>query len=251
MNEYYRTQGLVISKNNLREADQLFSVYTKDFGKVEILGKAIRKIKSKLRAGIELFYFSEVEFIQGKFYKTLTDAVTIEKFRNIRGDLDKMKIAYQIAETVDALIHCQEKDENIFNLLKETFNKLNNSLLPTTNYSLIYYYFFWNFVSLLGYEIDLYRCAFCQKKLVPGNFCFNPKEGEIICSDCVGGIKETLNVSPEAIKIIRLFLKNDWLIIFRLKIEKPYLESLKEISQNYFVFLKSCGSLTQINMTDF
>ena len=81
---HYRTQGFVLRKTDLREADQVFSIYTKDFGKLKILGKAIRKIKSKLRSGADLFYLSELEFIQGKAYKTLTDAIALNKFKNIR-----------------------------------------------------------------------------------------------------------------------------------------------------------------------
>ena len=71
----YRTKGFIFKKEDRGEADQLFTIYTKDFGKLEILGKAIRKISSKLRSGAETFYLSEIEFIQGKTYKTLTDAI--------------------------------------------------------------------------------------------------------------------------------------------------------------------------------
>ncbi|MCX6760396.1 MAG: DNA repair protein RecO, partial [Candidatus Nealsonbacteria bacterium] len=95
MTDYYRSPGFVIAKNDLREADQLFSFFSRDFGKVEILGRAVRKIKSKLRAGVDLIYFSELEFIQGKAYKTLTDSSVIEKFKNIRSDLNKLEIAHR------------------------------------------------------------------------------------------------------------------------------------------------------------
>jgi len=43
----YRTQGLIFKKEERGEADQLFTVFTRDFGKLEVLGKAIRKISSK------------------------------------------------------------------------------------------------------------------------------------------------------------------------------------------------------------
>jgi len=143
---HYRTQGFILKKTDLREADQVFSIYTKDFGKIEILAKAIRKIKSKLRSGAELFYLSETEFIQGKSYKTLTDAIIIDKFGNIREDLERLKIAHQIAETADSLIKGQEQDENIWNLLNEVFQKLENYELRIKNYELVYHYFVWNFL---------------------------------------------------------------------------------------------------------
>ncbi len=81
---HYRTCGFVIKKNDIAEADRIFTVFSQDFGKIKILGKAIRKITSKLKSGIDTFYLSEIEFIQGKTYKTLTDSVVLEKFENIK-----------------------------------------------------------------------------------------------------------------------------------------------------------------------
>ncbi|MBZ9577463.1 DNA repair protein RecO [Patescibacteria group bacterium] len=235
---HYRTQGFVLKKTDLREADQVFSIYTQDFGKLEILGKAIRKIKSKLRLGAELFYLSETEFIQGKTYKTLTDAIVIDKFKNIRSDLERLKIAYQIAETADNLISGQEKDEKIWNLLNEVFDKLENYELRIKNYGLIYLYFIWNLLSILGYQIDLYNCAVCQKKLVPQKLYFNPEEGGTIDLECFKKIEKGEEVSPELVKILRLLLKKDWNILSRLKIQDLHKKELENISENYISFYK-------------
>ena len=84
---HYRSEGLIFKKEDRGDADQLFTVFTKEFGKLEISAKAIRKISSKLRSGAEIFYLSEIEFIQGKAQKTLTDAVLIEKFTDLKKDL--------------------------------------------------------------------------------------------------------------------------------------------------------------------
>ena len=134
MATYYRTQGYVLKKADLREADQLFTVFTKDYGKIKVLGRGIRKIKSKLRAGIDLFYLSEIEFVQGKVYKTLTDAKMIEKNK------DDFKARMEKAETLDRLLKEPEKDDQIWQLLKDDLD---------------YKYFLWNLLSILGYEISL------------------------------------------------------------------------------------------------
>ena len=62
---HYRTKGIILQKTDRGETDRLFTFYTKDFGKLDLLARAERKITSKLRGGLELFYLSEVEFIQG------------------------------------------------------------------------------------------------------------------------------------------------------------------------------------------
>ena len=233
MATHYRTQGFILSKNDLREADRIYSVFTKDFGRLEILGRAIRKIKSKLRSGAELFYLSEIEFIQGKNYKTLTDALIIEKFKNIRKNLKKLRTAYQIAETLDGLIKGTERDDEIYGLLNEVFDKLNKCLSFTMNYKLLYYYFFWNLVSILGYQIDLHNCAVCRKRLSSSALYFDPSSGIVCCSETKIGI------SCEVVKILRIILQKDWGVISRLKNAEGYIKGLKVVTDNYFDYVKN------------
>jgi len=234
---HYRTLGLVLKKENRGENDQLFTFYTKDFGKLEILGKAIRKISSKLRSGTDVFYLSEIEFIQGKAQKTLTDAVLVDKFKNLRKDLKRLAVAYKISEVVDDLIKDQEKDEKIWRLVSETFHKLDNLTLLPVNYFLIYYYFLWNLFSVLGYQPEIYKCSFCQKKLEPNKIYFSIKERALFCSQCSKKTKGVITVNEGLVKILRIILKKDWLTFKRLKIENYQKKALKEISENYLNFV--------------
>ena len=261
---HYRTTGLIFKKDDRGETDQLFTIYTKDFGKLEILGKAIRKISSKLRSGAELFYLSEIEFIQGKTQKTLTDTILINKFPSLRKDLKRLRIVYIISEVLNSLIKGPEADEKIWQLLNEAFQRLDTNNLKPITCNLIYHYFLWNLLSILGYEPQLYNCAVCQKKLLPEKLYFNPKEGGIICHDCFKKVKlveedksssspATLSrgarksessfdfaaaragkeVKPETIKILRIILEKNWATLSKLKIEGKYLKGLASFSKSY------------------
>jgi len=201
---HYRTQGLVLQKEEQGDADLLFTVYTKDFGKLKILGKAIRKISSKLRAGAEIFYLSEVEFIQGKTHKTLTGTILIKKFTNIKADLKRLRIAYKISGILDDLVKNQESDEEIWRLLRETFKKLNRIETTGVKLELLYYYFFWNLVSLLGYRPELRTDSICGKK-----------------------------IDSDLAKILKIIIKKDWQVLLKLKITPDHLRLLKDTSQWY------------------
>ena len=238
---HYRTQAFILNKTDWDEADQIFIIYTEEFGKIKIVAKAIRKIKSKLRSGIGLFYLSWIEFIQGKNYKTLTDAISLNKFENIRNDLEKLEIASQISEALDDLVQEQEQDENIWNLLNEVFDKLNNYSLLFTGYRLLYYFFLWNLFVLLGYQLDLYHCVFCRKKLSPSKLYFSP-EG-IFCSDCSDRVGQKIDTPPEIIKILRIVLKKDWNVLSKLRINQEQEELLKEISAVRLLFFKNHNTL--------
>ncbi|MFH1575514.1 MAG: DNA repair protein RecO, partial [Candidatus Nealsonbacteria bacterium] len=207
---HYRTQGFFIKKTDRGEDSRLFTVYTKDFGKLKILGKAIRKIESKLKGGAEVFYLSEIEFIQGKTNKTLTDAVLIEKFPNIRKDLKRLSIASQITGILDEMVSKEEGDAQIWQLLLEVFDKLNNWKIENSlkikncKLELVYYYFFWSFVSILGYKPEFHGCS----------------------------INKT-EVNCDIVKIIKVILRKDWQILSRLKITSSHQRLLKIVSEWY------------------
>lgn len=244
MATHYRTQGIVLKKTNQGESNQLFTVYTKDFGKLEILGRAIRKIKSKLRAGIDIFYLSEIEFIQGKAQKTLTEAFLIDKFENVRQDFKRLKIAHKISEVLDNLISNQESDKKIWQLAFNTFQGLNNLQLPVAKYQLLYFYFFWNLLSFLGYKLELYHCSLCQKKLTAGTLFFNPGEGGIICAECQKPLKSMKEISPDIVKILRFLMEKDWRVTKKLKIEPTHLKPLKVLSRDYYLHV--AGELSSL-----
>ena len=235
---HHRTQGFVLKKVDQGEADQLFSIYTEDFGKLRVLARSIRKITSKLRAGIPVFSISEIEFIQGKTFKTLTDAILIQDFENIKKDLEKFKIAGQIIQVFEQLIKPPQKDDKIYALLSEVFNVLNDCFRFQVSGFMIYYYFFWNLVSILGYKPELYECLICRKKLEPKNLYFSKKAG-IVCESCVNKKHESglLKADVDIIKILREILRKDLNRFLKIKINHNHQESLKQISDFYILSL--------------
>jgi len=231
MATYYKTKAFALKKKNWFEADQVLTVYTKDFGKLSILGKAIRKIKSKLRAGIGLFCALEIEFIQGRKGKTLTDAVSVKKFKNIRGNLDRIEVAHRINATIDNLVKGQEKDTKIWDLLNQVFQELDKVGLENKSggNNLFYYYFFWNFVSFLGYQVDLYNCVSCRKKLVPEKLYFDLESKGIVCQSCHKKENQGQEISLEVVKILRLFLNKEINLLPKLKITDSCNNLLKSL----------------------
>ncbi len=232
---HYRTNGFILKKNNRFEADRVFTIFTHDFGRVEILAKAIRKITSKLRAGIELFYLSEIEFIQGKNYKTLTDTAALEKFKNVRQNLKKLETAFTISDVLDNFLKFEEQDKEIWNLTIKTFERLNN--LSDVYCQRLFFYFLWNLFSILGYQPEVFKCVLCQKKLIPNNLYFFAQGGGIICHTCVESKKEVEKINSDVVKILRMILRKDWQTLSRLKVESSSQELLKNISENYLSFL--------------
>ncbi|MDO8524489.1 MAG: DNA repair protein RecO [bacterium] len=236
--QHYRTKGIVLSKKDSGEADQIFALYTQYFGKIELVGKAIRKITSKLKAGIDVFYFIEVEFIQGKNRKTLTDAIVIDKFLEIRKNSEALACVGQIAEVADCLTITERKDEEIWRLLLVIFQKFNYKLL-TNNYKLISHYFLWNFFTLLGYSPELYSCPICSSKLLPETFFLSPLHGGVVCWRCCNF--PATEIMVDSVKLIRFFIKEPIEKVERLSIWENDLQNLNKAFKVYFDFLAEKG----------
>lgn len=232
MTTHYRTEALILDKREFREADRFFTFFTKEHGKVEALAKGERKIESKLRGGLELFYLSEISFVQGNYWKTLVDASLIENFSNVREDLTKMKVASLIGDQVVNLVGGQEKDEDLWNLLVNTFQRLNES---PRNF-LIYQYFFWRFVSHLGYRPQLYNCVSCNDELNPDQLYFSADRGGTVCKKCKRGLNQ--KTDAETIKIVRAILEKGWEDVSKLKVNS-HQQSLNKLSGFYLSHLKS------------
>ncbi len=228
----YRTKGFVFKKSERAESDQSFSVFTKDFGRLEITARAVRKITSKLRADIDIFNLSEIEFIQGKNNKTLTDASKIKKFNDIAGNFKSLKILFQISDVLDNFVKGQEKDETSFCLLEEVLDILSSLALKNKNHQLLFQCFFWNFLSSQGYKLEVNSCAACRDKLDPHNVYFSNKEGGAVCKKCSELDKDAKKINSDIVKILRLIFSKNWDVISKLKIQPVSQKLLEEVSES-------------------
>ncbi len=251
---YYRTKAIVLKKEDRGEADQVFTCFCEDFGRIEVNGKAIRKITSKLKSGIDIFYLTEIEFIQGKAQKTLTDAVAIDKFKNFQQNLSILEVVSLIADAVNTFITKEEPDQQLWNLLLTTFNSFENlsidnclsaeaRMAKAGKLKIIYYAFLWKLFALLGYSPELYQCVLCRQKLMPETFHFSVQEGGIVCWRCLKKITEQgkpflKEAKVNVVKLIRFFLSEPIEATDKLLVEESDLKNLKIVSELYLDFLK-------------
>ncbi len=225
MTTRYRSLSFVLKKENQGEANQMITFYSQEFGKINVLARGVRKIKSKLRSGVRIFSLAEIEFIKGKFYNTLTDAVKIDNFSDIKKNFRKLRIAFQCATDLDDLIGWEEKDEKVWELLTDFFENLNHfSFSKEIYYSLFYYAFLLNLLEVAGYGFDFYNCSFCQKKLSSENNFFSFEKGLVCqkCSSLLLGSQRKRKILAKEIKIFRLFQNKDWKIVFKLKPDEDF-----------------------------
>ena len=74
----YTTKGIALSERGIGEADRIYSILTRDLGKLHAKATGVRKGVSKLRGNIEPFTISSVSFVKGKDYWRLISAQSLE-----------------------------------------------------------------------------------------------------------------------------------------------------------------------------
>ncbi len=145
--------AIVLSRNNTREFDQMVSLYTREQGKVEVLAKGIKKIVSKNSANLKVFSLVDVEVAQGKGVGHLTKVQSINIFKNIYSDFDKIFLAGYIIKIANDNILAGERDEKIFDLLFSFFEFLDSAPeINSLNLSTGFIFKFWDCLGFSSQE---------------------------------------------------------------------------------------------------
>ncbi len=120
------TSGIILNRINYGEADKIITVITPDHGKVRFMARGVRKIKSKLAGGIELFSVSTVVFIPGKKdISTLISTRLLTHFNHIVEDLDRTMIGYDVLKMINKATEDQ-CDSDYYELLLRALTNLND-----------------------------------------------------------------------------------------------------------------------------
>lgn len=148
----YSTTGIIIKKDNKGEHDQLITAYSKEYGKILLLSKGVRKGSAKLSGHLSLLHLSVIHFVPGKYRKVLTTVSEVQGFSVLKKDLEKVRAGMRIAELVDTYTIEEEQDEALFHLLLGALDYLNRKEMKRIDVKFFLRYFEFKFLSLLGYE---------------------------------------------------------------------------------------------------
>ncbi len=119
------TEGIILSRTNFGEADRIITVLTPDNGKIRLIAKGVRKIKSKLAGGIELFSISHISYIQGKGdISTLVSTRLQKHFGRIVEDINRTLFGYQVLKIINRVTE-DNTDQDYFELVARTLSGLN------------------------------------------------------------------------------------------------------------------------------
>jgi DNA repair protein RecO (recombination protein O) len=172
VNNQQRTTAIVLTRTDYGEANRILTLLTPELGKIRLMARGVRKIKSKLAGGIELFSISDITFIRGRGdIGTLISARLDRHYGNIVRQLDRVQLGYEITKKINKATE-DALEPAYFHLLEQTFIALDELNIPS---QLVNLWFDAQIVKLAGYIPNLLSDA-SQHRLQAGmiyNFDFD------------------------------------------------------------------------------
>lgn len=113
--KYKKLTGIILKKQNYREADQIVTVWTAEAGKIRCLAKAVRRPLSKLAHGLIDLNLIEFE-IAGSGLPVLISVKAKKQFSKIREDLKKTAIGFYASELMLKITADEHPNKTAFHI---------------------------------------------------------------------------------------------------------------------------------------
>jgi len=235
MEETYSTKAIILNRVPFRENDIKVSLYSSDHGRLDLIARGAKKIKSKLAGHIEPISLVRIMVISGKRLDYLGSAINEVSYFNIKNDLVKLEIVGRAVNIFNKLIKPEEADKELFNYLIGFLNFIEE--LKIIKHQLWSDFFVFKLLAKLGYRPELRDCLGCSKKITPQGNYFDLNRGGLICKNCVPADKlNILTISDSSIKILREIINNNFEKLSSFKIDKQLDKEVKKIISSFYQF---------------
>jgi DNA repair protein RecO (recombination protein O) len=229
----FKYTSLILSKRDIFEVDRIYNFYTLEEGKIQAVGRGVRRPNAKLAGNLEPLTQAEIYVSKRKGMGNITGAIAVNNFLAVKGDFLATSRVFWALAHFDKLITQQEKDARVFELLLEyleAMEKLSLEKKAEYKFDVVTLGFLFRLTESLGYKIQVEYCVNCGQKIVAGNEnFFSAERGGALCSQCAKTERKKVKNSDSSIKLIKIFLKNKIKSFSKLEVSEKDLRELKLI----------------------
>ena len=213
-NKDIKTMGYVLKRTNYAEADRILNLITPQ-GKISAIAKGVRKEKSKLAGGIEMFTLSNYNIHLGRGEFGVITSAKMQKYHgNIIKNFTKMELAAMMLKKLSRAAENSDNSEYF-----EIINQCLTSLDMSDDDGLTESWFLMRLGKAAGEEINLYRDADGEKLNPELRYFWNTGENSFVLHDNGDfGVNE--------IKMLRLLLTVDLSVVKRVKVTPEMLQKI-------------------------
>ena len=197
-----QTPGYVLSARHHREADKLAQVYTRQWGKIRVLVKGVRKAQSRLGSSLELFTESDMTLVKraGSDLYVLTQAKILKSHPGLKADFTAITLLQVMADLLLQSLQDGEADGELYRLIGGTLEVLEKGKDAR---EMVLMGFLLRLLESMGHPLELEVCAECQGSLKGKNVFLIPHRGGALCQDCCSTGPRRLQVSPAGLEFLK------------------------------------------------
>ena len=213
-NKDIKTMGYVLKRTNYAEADRILNLITPQ-GKISAIAKGVRKEKSKLAGGIEMFTLSNYNIHLGRGEFGVITSAKMQKYHgNIIKNFTKMELAAMMLKKLSRAAENSDNSEYF-----EIINQCLASLDMSDDDGLTESWFLMRLGKAAGEEINLYRDADGEKLNPELRYFWNTGENSFM-------IHDNGDFGVNEIKMLRLLLTADLSVVKRVKVTPEMLQKI-------------------------
>jgi DNA repair protein RecO (recombination protein O) len=229
----YRTEAVVLRRQDLGEADRLLTVYSLDRGKLKVVAKGARRPSSRKAGHLEPFTRVKLLLARGRELDIITQAEAIETHPGIQEDLIRFGQASYTVELLDRFTVDREENQTLYRLLVNTLERLTSGEDPTA--TMLFYEL--RLLDYVGYRPELFRCVGCGEEIRPQDQFFSAAEGGILCPACGPVRGESRPISLTELKILRHYVRNPFNVVTSAQIRPNIYEGMDRLMEGYISYL--------------
>ncbi|TET84317.1 MAG: DNA repair protein RecO [Anaerolineales bacterium] len=229
----YRTEAVVLRRQDLGEADRLLVAYSLDRGKLRLIAKGVRRPRSRKAGHLEPFTRVQLLLARGRELDIITQAEAIEMYPGVREDLIHLGQAAYVVELLDRFTVEREANRALYRLLVHTLERL----VAGVELTAVIRYYELRLLDQIGYRPELYRCLGCGAEVRPQDQFFSLAEGGVLCPDCGPGRKDAQRISLAALKVLRHYQRSTFDVATSARIRPQVFAEIEQVMEDYMCYL--------------
>ncbi len=127
---FLKSEGIIINRLTLRDADKLLTIFTPNQGKLVCYARGVHNIKSSRLTKLNLFSRIKFELVIKNDRKTLTHVELLTSYRHNKTNLRHIKRMFQIGELINELMPEDQPNSAVYDLLETALTYLNRFETP-------------------------------------------------------------------------------------------------------------------------
>ena len=177
-----KTEAIVLRSIKLGETSKILTLYARKFGKIKVVAKGARGLKSRFGGTLEpanyialVFYEKETRDLQ-----LLSQAEIIETFAKKKQSLEKSALSMAACELIDRLEIGMTPNPHLFKFFLETLRSIHHAPAHPMN---VFRAFQIGIFDSLGVKPDFQTCLHCKQPR-DGEAVFDIPRGGFYCQVC-------------------------------------------------------------------